>query len=100
MDNSWKEYRPQDFRFAISGVQKELDELSLKRTELMKERRTMQTVMYVMFPEEALKDGYMSATSAIARRLVDAKSLRELSGARVRSSALMGDGERPSKSSR
>lgn len=79
MDNITKltDFKKEDFRTAIRSARVEVEELQVKRLELMKERRTLETAMYMLYPEEAVRDGYMSATRAIACRLSRAKERRE-----------------------
>lgn len=73
LQEGFQNYKAEDFRHAVYSLKKEIDELQKQRQELMKQRRTLETVMYMMFPKEAVRDGYMSATAAIAQRLRRAK---------------------------
>ena len=74
MENiDFSSYSPEEFRDAIGTVQDELLALSQSRQNLLKEERTLSTLMYMLFPKEAAKDGYLSATMVLTNRLNAAK---------------------------
>lgn len=73
----FKQCTAEDYRSSIVELHKEIDDLQQKKMELMKERRTLETVMYMLFPSEAMRDGYLSASAAISQRLKRAKEARE-----------------------
>lgn len=78
MDTSeFNNFVAEDFRAAQRSYQREIDDLQVRRLQLMKEKRIVETVMYMMFPKEAVRDGYLSATTAISQRLRHAKDSRE-----------------------
>jgi hypothetical protein len=73
----FKEYTTEDFRTAVSTIKKELANVNLMRQQLLKEERTISTLMYMLFPKEAMRDGYMSATSVLTARLSAAKKKKD-----------------------
>lgn len=69
----FSEYSPQDYRKALRKLDQELDAIREMKRNLDKERQTLQTLLYIAYPDEAKRDGYMNATGAIAARLAHAK---------------------------
>lgn len=78
MDNTdFRDYTSDDFRSVQKSLSREIDELQVQKLELVKQKRTIETVMYMLFPKEALRDGYLSANTVIAQRLKREKDKRE-----------------------
>lgn len=75
--SQFTDYRPEDFRSVMDDLAEQIGELQKQKLSLMQERRTLETVMYMMFPQEAIRDGYLCPTKAIANRLKRAKEMRE-----------------------
>src|SRR4051794_12891602 len=69
----FSQYTPQEYRKALRKLDQELDAIREMKRNLDKERQTMQTLLYVAYPDEAKRDGYLNATGAIGARLAHAK---------------------------
>lgn len=75
--NDLRDFEPQDYRSSIRKVDAEIEELQQERLKLMREKRTLETVMYMLFPKEAIRDGYLDGNREVAQRLRRAKERRE-----------------------
>src|SRR4051812_41975832 len=58
-----------DFRLALTSIRTELEEIALTKAKLKKEQRMLEMMLYMMFPEEAIHDGYQNVASLVASRM-------------------------------
>ena len=66
---NYQDYTSEEFRKATSAITKEVFALKAEIGELKKQRRTLETLMYMIYPKEAVRDGYMSANMVVEARL-------------------------------
>jgi hypothetical protein len=55
----------------------EISDIQQLKLNLMKQKRTLETVMYMLFPREAIRDGYLNNNQEVEQRLRRAKERRE-----------------------
>lgn len=64
---------------AVAEINRELTALALQRTELLKQRKLLEVVQWVMFPE-TLPAGYQSVATVVQARLRRARELADGNG--------------------